>query len=424
MSRAGRNVREIYTDEEPKEFFGQKEIAVEKLFESESAIRHRWELLGKISMMTIAAVIIIAIISLVFLIDANPPTKFMESMKSLSERDYSITVIFRFSFFIFLGLTFIWGIIYFISFGLIPIFRGQPKMFEILEDRIRVVLQNGKTISYYFSDFHQFYFYSRQLRKSRSLLNKIIDPLGSNTDYSKMTLKDLMKPRGIPPYSLGFGLKSGAIRITRKSGYERKRGLFPWLNTPSKSKRISLSPSDPEEFFNQLEVAIKKWGGEEKIEELMSIMPGKKVSARKSVTIIAFIYGIIVVGTIFFGILLLYYGLFNPQKLADRIGKAPGLKIEVSDGFTEARQNYLDGLDFLNELDFQRALNSFQNAIHLDSTSYEVYYVMGFLYEQMGDTTFAIESYEAVLGLTLDTDGEISERKDAMRNLAALKQES
>ena len=260
MSRAGRNVRELYTDEEPKEFFERKEIAVEKLFESESAIRHRWELLGKISMMTIATVIIIAIISLVFLIDANPPTKFMESMKSLSERDYSITVIFRFSFFIFLSLTFIWGITYFISFGLIPLFRGQPKLFEILEDRIRVVLQNRKTISYYFSDFHQFYFYSRQLRKSRSLLNKIIDPLGSNTDYSKMTLKDLMKPRGIPPYSLGFGLKSGAIRITRKSGYERKRSLFPWLNTPSKSKRISLSPSDPEEFFNQLEVAIKKWG--------------------------------------------------------------------------------------------------------------------------------------------------------------------
>ena len=33
MSRAGRNVREIYTNEEPKEFFGRKEIAVEKLFE-------------------------------------------------------------------------------------------------------------------------------------------------------------------------------------------------------------------------------------------------------------------------------------------------------------------------------------------------------------------------------------------------------
>ena len=102
----------------------------------------------------------------------------------------------------------------------------------------------------------------------------------------------------------------------------------------------------------------------------------------------------------------------------------PGLRIEVSDGFTEAQQNYLDGLDFLNEQDYQSALNSFQNAIHLDSTSYEVYYVMGFLYEQMDERDFAIESYEAVLGLTQDTDGEISERKDAMRKLAALIQES
>ena len=397
---------------------------MEKLFESESAKRHGWELLGKITILMIATVIIVAIFSSGYIIDSINTAKFMQTTKSLLERDYSATVVFLFAIYLFLGLVMIWLIILFISFGLIPYFRAQPKLFEILEDQIRVVFQNRKTISYFFSDFHQFYFYSRQLRKSRSLLNKIIDPLGSNTDYTKMTLMDLMKPRGMPPYSLGFGLKSGAIRITRKSGYEIKRLLFPWLNTPSKSKRISLSPSDPEEFFNQLEIAIKKWGGEEKIEELLSIIPGKKVSARKSVKIISFVYGIITVGLTFWVAPLVYYGLFDPQKLADRIGKAPGLKIEVSDGFTEVHQNYLDGLDFLNELNFQRALNSFQNAIHLDSTSYEVYYVMGFLYEQMCETTFAIESYEAVLGLTQDTDGEISERKDAMRKLTALIQES
>ena len=424
MNRAGRKVREIYTDEESKDFVERKEIAVEKLFESESAKRRGWELLGKIIILTIATVIVIAIFSSGYIIDSINTAKFMQTTKSLLERDYLATVVFLFAIYLFLGLVMIWLIILFISFGLIPYFRAQPKLFEILEDQIRVVFQNRKTISYFFSDFHQFYFYSRQLRKSRSLLNKIIDPLGSNTDYTKMTLMDLMKPRGMPPYSLGFGLKSGAIRITRKSGYEIKRLLFPWLNTPSKSKRISLSPSDPEEFFNQLEIAIKKWGGEEKIEELLSIMPGKKVSARKSVKIISIIYGIFVVGLIFLMVPLLYYGLFDPQKLADRIPLPPGLKIEVSDGFTEAQQNYLDGLDFLNEQDYQSALNSFQNAIHLDSTSYEVYYVMGFLYEQMGETTFAIESYEAVLGLTQDTDGEISERKDAMRKLAALIQES
>ena len=102
----------------------------------------------------------------------------------------------------------------------------------------------------------------------------------------------------------------------------------------------------------------------------------------------------------------------------------PGLRIEVSDGFTEAQQNYLDGLDFLNEQDYQSALNSFQNAIHLDSTSYEVYYVMGFLYEQMDERDFAIESYEAVLDLTEGTDGEILERTDSIKRLAVLKQGS
>ena len=424
MSRAGRNVGEIYTDEEPKEFFGRKEIAVEKLFQSESAKRRGWELLGKVIILTIATVIVIAIFTSIFLIDSINTAKIMQGTKSLLERDYLATVVFLYSYYLFFGLVMIWLIILFISFGLIPYFRAQPKLFEILEDQIRVVFQNRKTISYYFSDFQQFYFNSRRLRKSRSLLNKLLDPFGSTADYSKMTLKHLMKQRGMPPYSFGFGLKSGEIFITRKSGYEIKRLLFPWLNTPSKSKRISLSPSDPEEFFNQLEVAVKKWGGEEKIEELLSIIPGKKVSARKSVKIMLFVYGILVVGLIFLIAPLVYYGLFDPQKLADRIGKPPGLKIEVSDGFTEAQQNYLDGLDFLNEQDYQSALNSFQNAIHLDSTSYEVYYVMGFLYEQMGETTFAIESYEAVLGLTQDTDGEILERTDAMKRLAALKQES
>ena len=102
----------------------------------------------------------------------------------------------------------------------------------------------------------------------------------------------------------------------------------------------------------------------------------------------------------------------------------PGLRIEVSDVFTEAHQNYLDGLDFLNEQDFQKALYSFQSAIYLDSTSYEAYFLMGYLYEQMDERDFAIESYEAVLDLTEDADGEIPERRDTIKRLAALKQES
>ncbi len=43
-------VREIYTDEDSKEFSKPKEIAMEKLFESESAKRREWVLLGKITM--------------------------------------------------------------------------------------------------------------------------------------------------------------------------------------------------------------------------------------------------------------------------------------------------------------------------------------------------------------------------------------
>ena len=401
---------------------------MEKLFESESAKRHGWVLLGKISMITIATVIIIvAIFSSGYIVDSINTAKFMQTTKSLLERDYLTTVVFLFAIPLFFSLSFIWGITYFISYGLIPYFRSQPKLFEILEDRIRVVLQNRKTISYFFSDFHQFYFNNRQLRKSRSLLLKLLDPFGVLVGDNDHTLKYWLKKLfigGMSPYSFGFGSKQGDILIVRKTGFESKRVLMPWKNTPENSKRISLSPSDPEEFFNQLEVAIKKWGGEDKIEELLSIIPGKKVSTRRSVKIMAFIYGILVVGLIFLMVPLLYYALFDPQKGASRIELPLGLKIEVSDGFTEAQQNYLDGLDFLNEQDYQSALNSFQNAIHLDSTSYEVYYVMGFLYEQMDERDFAIESYEAVLGLTQDTDGEISERKDAMRKLAALIQES
>jgi len=65
--------------------------------------------------------------------------------------------------------------------------------------------------------------------------------------------------------------------------------------------------------------------------------------------------------------------------------------------------------------------------ILVDSRSHNyprAYYIRGKAYEEMGKQDLAIENYEALLDLWKDADEEIHERKDTIKRLAALKQES
>ena len=52
------------------------------------------------------------------------------------------------------------------------------------------------------------------------------------------------------------------------------------------------------------------------------------------------------------------------------------------------------------------------------------FYIRGKAYEEMGKPELAIENYEALLDLWKDADEEIPERRDTIKRLTALKQES
>ena len=63
----------------------------------------------------------------------------------------------------------------------------------------------------------------------------------------------------------------------------------------------------------------------------------------------------------------------------------------------------------------------------IDSRQYNYprgFYIRGKAYEELDKLELAIENYEALLDLWKDADGEIPERRDTIKRLAALKQGS
>lgn len=110
-------------------------------------------------------------------------------------------------------------------------------------------------------------FFDPKLKKSRPLAMKILDPFYRLADYSKFTIGLWFREvvtNVLPPYSFAFGSKEGEIQIRKMKGANRRRLLMPWLNTPKRSRLISVSPSSPREFFDQLQVALTKWKRDKK----------------------------------------------------------------------------------------------------------------------------------------------------------------
>jgi hypothetical protein len=155
-----------------------------------------------------------------------------------------------------------WVSILLLFYGVLPAIRSQPKMIELLEDRIAIRFKSCKVFSLHFSEIESIRLFDRTQKKERALKYRLLDPFHRIADYSKfgfvMWLSEVVL--GIlPPFFFGFGSKRGEVLIRRKKGWNRLRLFFPWLNTSKRSRAISLTPSDPREYFQQLEVAYEKW---------------------------------------------------------------------------------------------------------------------------------------------------------------------
>ena len=84
----------------------------------------------------------------------------------------------------------------------------------------------------------------------------------------------------LPPYSFGFGSGQAEIQLRLYKGGAGLRLLFPWLNTPVKSRDLALHPGDTREFYHQLDFAFRKWKKKMAVRARKRSEPGPDASAQ------------------------------------------------------------------------------------------------------------------------------------------------
>ena len=260
LSRAGRKVREIYTREAAEPFFARKDEALKKLFESAGASRIGWRMAGILTALlsTPIAALMLAmpyfVIKMLLQLPASIRFELWGSgpLGSIGFGAYLAFII----------VTYPWVGLLFLFFGVLPFTKGRPRSFDVLENSVSVVLRNGRRFTIQFHDIDQIRFYDTSARAGRPLFIKIIDPFFRVADYKNFTfgiwfMKVFLNP--MPPHTFGFGARQGEIIIRKTKGAERLRVLLPFLNTPKRSRVVSLSPNEPGEFYEQLDLAMRKW---------------------------------------------------------------------------------------------------------------------------------------------------------------------
>jgi class 3 adenylate cyclase len=260
LSRAGRKVGEMFSKEESNSFADRKEIAIQKLYESASAKRPGWILVG-----ILTAVVLSPIVASMFFMPfyvAYITWKLPPDIEFCLWGSDLLGNIAFYAYVLFLFLVYPWMGLLFTYFGIVPIIKGRPRMFDITEDAIRVVSRKGKSDSIPFSDIKDIWLFGALDKKKRNWERKILDPLGrlpSTTPFSVKIWFTEVVTNILPPFSFGFGASEGEIQIRKKKGLNRRRLLVPWLNTMKWSRVLSISTSNPKEFYDQLVIALAKW---------------------------------------------------------------------------------------------------------------------------------------------------------------------
>jgi hypothetical protein len=246
LSRSGNKVRQMYSNEESKEFFERREVAVKKLYQSASARMSFWAMLKGILPPLLAMLVPIAtLFGLIRM--AGKAHIGWESQLALGV--------------IAVGLL-LWYTIALWYLGVVPFLRGRPKLYDLMEDQVRVIYRDGTTLSIGFEEIDHLRYRDEKTSRARSLRSKLYDPFHRIANYDTLTFGVWFREAVLnilPPYSFSYSAGSGEIIFTLKAGSAALRMLFPWLNTPMKSRDLSLVPFDAREFFTQLEVAYTRW---------------------------------------------------------------------------------------------------------------------------------------------------------------------
>ncbi len=247
LSKSGHKVGQMYSGEESEGFFERKSVAVRKLYQSASA---------KTSVSATLKVIVPPLFAM--LIPILPVFFYIRILGKYQTSDWVEQLVVG----IVLSLLCVWYAVALWFLGVVPFLRGRARLYDVMEDHIRVIFRDGSTLSIDFEEIEVMRYVDRRSRSSRPFWQRLIDPFGRVMNYNRLSpwrwLREVVL-NVLPPYSFGFGSGKAEIQIRLREGHQSLRILFPWLNNPFKSRDISLQPGDTREFFFQLEYAFRKW---------------------------------------------------------------------------------------------------------------------------------------------------------------------
>ncbi len=247
LSRSGSKMRQAYTKEQSEKFLARTPAAIRKLYQSPNAEPGFGPRLRAVAPHLI-----------VMLIPAALLTLFGRSVFALEDDAVVPQIVFSAVALLILlwyGLS-LWYL------GIVPFLRGNPRLYDLLEDRIRVLYRNSATVSIHFSEIERLQLWDAKSNALRSLRYRILDPLGRLDGTQPLTARLWLREvlfSLLPPYSFGAGSGRAAIHVRLNAGHTVLRFLLPWLHSPLRSRVLSLHPLDTKEFYVQCEVALLKW---------------------------------------------------------------------------------------------------------------------------------------------------------------------
>ena len=248
LSRSGHKVRQMYSKEESENFFERREIAVKKLYQSSSVKPDIGSMLKAISLPLVA--MLIPILPMFFLIRVIGTSQHENILSELIIGGVLIMLLVWYA----LSLWFL---------GVVPFLRGTPKLYDLMEDSIRIIFRDGTNITIHFSEIAQLRLWDAKSNALRPWLYRLADPFGRLEETDRLTFRSWVREvlgNILPPYTFGVGSGSAAIHCRLNGGATIQRFFFPWYNTAMRSQTLSLHPSDTKEFYVQCEVALMKWG--------------------------------------------------------------------------------------------------------------------------------------------------------------------
>jgi len=248
LSRSGHKVRQMYSREESEGFFERKEVAVKKLYQSASAKAGLPAMLKAIALPLLAMLVPILPIFMFARILGTSQSVFWVEQLVIG---------------VGISLMLVWYALSLWYLGVVPFLRGRPRLYDLMEDRVRILFRDGTSIAIHFSEIDRVRLWDAKTNLLRPLRYRILDPFGRLDGTEPLTVRSWFGEvvrNFLPPYSFGLGTGKAEIHIRLHAGATVSRFFFPWVNTAMRSKLLSIHPSDTKEFYVQCEVALMKWG--------------------------------------------------------------------------------------------------------------------------------------------------------------------